>query len=58
MADAAKAMPPGAGGRFKALAARLAATGATEPAGVAAKIGRKKYGKTAFQLMAAAGKKS
>lgn len=58
MAGAAKAIPPGAGGRFKALAAQLAAKGATDPGGLAATIGRKKYGKTAFQMMAAAGKKS
>jgi hypothetical protein len=58
VASAAKAVPPGAGGRFKALAAQLAAKGATDPDGLAAKIGRKKYGRSAFQMMAAAGKKS
>jgi hypothetical protein len=39
------------------LAAKLAGKGATDPDAVAATIGRKKYGKKAFQMMAAAGRK-
>lgn len=54
----AKMAPPGTGARFKMLAAKLATKGAVDPDAVAAKIGRKKYGKKAFQMMAAAGKKS
>lgn len=50
--------PPGTGARFKMLAAKLAAKGdVADPDAVAAKIGRKKYGKKAFQMMAAAGRK-
>jgi hypothetical protein len=44
--------------RFDKLKAKLAARGdVADPAGAAAEIGRKKYGKTAFQKMAAAGRK-
>lgn len=46
----------GSGGRFKALKRKLAAKGAGNPGGLAAAIGRKKYGKAAFQRMAARGK--
>jgi hypothetical protein len=42
---------------FKALTAKLAAKGVRDPKAVAAKIGRKKYGRKAFQKRAAAGKK-
>jgi len=54
---AAKRTRPGAGARFAAIerAARLG--GARDPAAVAAWIGRKKYGKTRFQRMAAAGRR-
>jgi len=45
----------GSGARFKALKNKLAAKGAADPAGLAASIGRKKFGKAAFQKMAAAG---
>ena len=46
----------GSGARFKALTKKLAKK-VKNPAAVAAFIGRKKYGKVAFQKMAAAGKK-
>lgn len=46
---------PGSGARFKALTRKLAARGVRDPKGLAASIGRKKYGKAAFQKMAAAG---
>jgi hypothetical protein len=48
---------PGEGGRFKAVEKSAAAGGAENPAAVAAAVGRKKYGKTKFQKMAAAGRK-
>jgi hypothetical protein len=47
----------GTGARFKALKNKLAAKGAINPAALAAFIGRKKYGKTKFQKLAAKGKK-
>jgi hypothetical protein len=47
----------GTGSRFKALKNKLAAKGAINPAALAAWIGRKKYGKTKFQKLAARGKK-
>lgn len=48
----------GTGKRFAALKAGLAKKkGITNPGAVAAYIGRKKYGKSAFQKMAVAGKK-
>jgi hypothetical protein len=53
----AKMAPPGTGARFKMLAAKLAGKGAADPDALAAKIGRKKFGKKAFQMMAAAGRK-
>ena len=46
----------GSGGRFKALKSKLASRGATNPGGLAAYIGRKKYGKSRFQKLAAAGR--
>jgi len=48
---------PGEGGRFAAVKASAAASGATNPGAVAAAIGRRKYGKARFQAMAAAGRK-
>lgn len=49
--------PLGSGARFAALKAKLAARGdVADPAAVAAKIGRKKYGKAAMQAMAAKGR--
>ena len=50
-------MKVGGGGRFKKLVKELKAKGAEDPKALAASIGRKKYGKAAFQKMAAAGKK-
>ena len=53
-----KSMAVGGGGRFAALKAKLAARGdVSNPAAVAASIGRKKYGSSRFQSMAAKGKK-
>lgn len=53
-----KSMELGGGGRFQALKTKLAAKGATNPGGLAAFIGNKKYGKAKMQSMAKAGKKS
>ena len=50
-------MKVGGGGRFKKLVKELRSKGAEDPKALAASIGRKKYGKAAFQKMAAAGKK-
>lgn len=47
----------GSGARFAALKAKLAGGGARSPGGLAAYIGRKKYGKKRFQKLAAAGRK-
>ena len=48
----------GTGARFAALKRELAGKpGVTNPAAVAAAIGRKKYGKKKFAKMAAAGRK-
>lgn len=47
----------GSGARFKAVEANAAASGARNPAAVAASVGRKKYGNAKFQKLAAAGKK-
>lgn len=54
-----KSMEPGGGGRFAAMVSKLKGKGkSTESAkAIAASIGRKKYGKSRFQKMAAAGKK-
>lgn len=50
--------PLGQGGRFAALEAKIAARGGvTNPAAVAAYVGRKKYGKKKFQKLAARGRK-
>ena len=54
---AVKTSKPGAGKRFAAFDKSAAAGGAKNPAAVAATAGRKKYGKKAFQKMAAAGRK-
>ena len=56
-ATAVKTSRPGQGARFAALAASAKAGGAKNPAAVAAAAGRKKYGKSAFQKMAARGRK-
>lgn len=53
---AAKA-PLGSGERFAALKGELAGrSGVTNPGGLAAYIGRKKYGKSKFQSLAAKGR--
>lgn len=49
--------PLGAGGRFKALAAKLAKRGARDPKALAAAIGRKKFGKGRFAELAAKGRR-
>lgn len=53
-----KSLPKlGTGKRFKAVEASAAKGVARNPAAVAATAGRRKYGKAAFQAMAAAGRK-
>lgn len=47
----------GSGGRFKQLEGKLAAKGATNPAALAAFIGRKKFGKKKFAKLSAGGRK-
>jgi HK97 family phage prohead protease len=57
-ASRASAAPLGSGGRFKKLSASLAAKGAHDPGALAAWIGRKKYGRTAFKKLSAAARKA
>lgn len=54
-----KSMEPGGGGRFAAMVGKLKKQGKSEGSAkaIAASIGRKKYGKSRFQQMAAKGKK-
>lgn len=54
-----KSMEPGGGGRFAAMVSKLKGEGKSEGSAkaIAASIGRKKYGKSKFQEMAAKGKK-
>lgn len=52
-----KSMRPGGGGRFAKVKAQAAKSGARDPGAVAAVAGRKKYGKSRFQAMAAKGRK-
>jgi hypothetical protein len=54
-----KSMEPGGGGRFAAMVSNLKKKGKSEGSAkkIAAAIGRKKYGKSKFQEMAAKGKK-
>jgi len=47
----------GSGGRFKLLEQKLAAKGDKNPAGLAAYIGRKKYGAHKFAMLAQKGRK-
>jgi hypothetical protein len=54
---AAEMTKPGEGARFAAVEKAAKLGGVKNPGAVAASIGRKKYGKAAFQKMAAAGKK-
>ena len=54
----AKSMKPGGGGRFAALKNKLAGRKKVySPGGLAAAIGRKKYGREEFQRMASAGRR-
>lgn len=53
----AKKSPVGTGKRFAAVEAAAKASGASNPAAVAASIGQKKYGKKKMAKMAAKGKK-
>lgn len=55
--DEANAAKLGSGARFKALVAKLRAQGVKDPEALAAKIGRKKFGKGKFQGIAAAAAK-
>lgn len=58
MAKSNSHAPLGQGGRFAALKNKLAGKpGVTNPAGLAAAIGRKSLGKDKFQELAAKGKK-
>ena len=53
-----KSMAVGGGGRFAKLKGKLGKkAGIYNPGGLAAKIGREKYGKESFQKMAARGRK-
>jgi len=54
-----KTMEPGGGGRFAKLVNKMKGQGKSEESAkaIAASVGRKKYGKSKFQAMAAAGKK-
>lgn len=53
-----KSMKPGGGGRFEKLKSALGhKKGIYDPSGLAAAIGRRKYSKSKFQAMAAAGRK-
>ena len=47
----------GSGKRFKAIEASAKASGASNPAAVAASIGRKKYGEAKMAKLSAAGRK-
>lgn len=57
MAKPNKKAPLGQGGRFAAVEAAARASGAHNPAAVAAAAGRKKYGNAKMQAMAAKGRK-
>jgi hypothetical protein len=57
MKKKAKKAKLGSGERFAAIVANASASGATNPAAVAASIGMKKYGKKKMAAMAKAGKK-
>ena len=52
-----KSMKPGGGGRFEKLESKLEKKGAKDPKGLAAYIGREKYGKKKFAKMSAKGRK-
>lgn len=58
MARKASAKPPlGTGQRFAQLKAQLARRGASNPAALAAWIGRRKYGTKRFAQLSAAGRR-
>ena len=57
MARPNKKAPLGQGGRFAAVEAEARASGARNPAAVAAAAGRKKYGAAKMAAMAAAGRR-
>lgn len=48
--------PPGSGANFRAVEASARASGARNPAAVAATAGRKKYGKAGMAKLAAKGR--
>ncbi len=52
-----KAAKLGSGARFKAVEKSAAASGARNPAAVAAAVGRRKYGETLMAKLSAAGRK-
>lgn len=52
-----KSMKLGGGGRFAAIERKAAASGASNPAAVAAAAGIAKYGKARMEKMAQAGKR-
>lgn len=52
-----KKPPIGTGARFKSLKAKVAKGGASDPAAVAASIGRKKYGSKKFAKLSAKGRR-
>lgn len=56
MAKPNASAPVGQGGRFAALEKSLSQKGAKNPAGLAASIGRKKYGAAKFSSLAQKGK--
>jgi len=57
MAKPNKKAPLGQGGRFAAVEAEARASGARNPAAVAAAAGRKKYGAAKMAQLAAAGRR-
>ena len=54
----AEESPAGEGSRFQAVKDEAEASGARNPAAVAASVGRKKYGAKKFAKMGAAGRKN
>lgn len=57
MAKPNKNAPLGEGGRFAAVKAAAARSGARDPAAVAAAVGRKKYGAKRMAALSAAGRR-
>ena len=54
----ARKSPLGSGARFKAVEHAAAASGARNPAAVAAAVGRRKYGAKKMAAMSAAGRRN